>query len=97
MLTFSLQVLWYSIEAFGNGTGDAGQCITVPTKGYSGANDILEGFPFQKGGDGFRDSFLAGFHMVVGGTNFITGTAQIIAKLLLDIGFDLRLAVAVTG
>ena len=97
MLTFPLQILWHTIVSFCNGTSDTGQGITIATQRNSGANDILKRISLKENGDGFRDGFLTGFYMVIIRSNFITGSAQIIAKLLLDIGFDFCLAAAGSG
>ena len=97
LLTFSFQILWHTIVPLCDGTGDTGQGITIAAQGNGGADDIFKTISRKESGDSFRYGFLAGFHMVVGGANFITGTAQIIAKLLLDIGLDLCLAAAGAG
>ena len=60
------QFLRDAVEALGDGTGDAGKGIAVAAQRDGGANDIFKAFPFQKGGDGFRDGFLTAFHMAVG-------------------------------
>jgi hypothetical protein len=65
VLAFILQLFANTIETLCNRSRNAGQGVTVSTKGHSSANDILERFSFQKGCDGLRNGFLAGFDMVV--------------------------------
>lgn len=91
---FLLQLFRYSIETLSDGACDAGQSVAVAAQGYSSADHILEGFPLQKCGGGFRDSFLAGFYMVVCGADLVAGTAEIIAKSIFHVCLDLGLGAA---
>lgn len=58
------QLLRDTVEALGHGTGDCRKGIAVAVQRDGGADYIFKAFPFQKGGDDFRDCFLTAFHMV---------------------------------
>ena len=91
------QFLRDTVEPLSNGTGDCRQRVAVATEGNGSADHILKAVAFQKGGDGFRDGFLTAFHMVVGGADFVAGTAQIVMEIGFDVGLDFRFRAAGTG
>ena len=86
------QFLRDAVEAFGDGTGDAGKGIAVAAQGNGGANNIFKTLSLQKRGDGFRDGFLTALHMAIGGADFVAGATQIVVKPLLDVVLDFCLA-----
>lgn len=53
--TLLFQLLWDTVEALGDGTGDAGKGIAVAAQRDGGANDIFKAPSLQKRSDGFRD------------------------------------------
>lgn len=85
------------IKSFCNGTGDTGQRVAIAAQRYCGTDYIFKRLSLQKCSDCFRDSFLAGFHMMVMGADLIASAAEIIVELILNIGLDLWLAEAGTG
>lgn len=95
--TLLFQFLRDAVETLGHGTGDAGKGIAVAAQRDGGADHIFKAAPFQKGGNGFRDGFLTAFHMVVGGADFVAGTAQIVMEIGFDVGLDFRFRAAGAG
>ena len=96
-MAFLFQFFGNTVKAFRDAACDAGQGITITAQGYRCTDHILKGFAFQKGRDGLRHCFLAGFHMAVTGPDLIAGAAEIISEVLLKIGPDLRLGASGAG
>lgn len=71
---FSLHLFRHSVKRFCDTSGDAGQSVTVSSKGYRCANHILKVVSFHECCDCFRDSLLAGFHVMVGRPDLIAGS-----------------------
>ena len=79
------QFLRDAVEPLGDGAGDAGKGIAVAAQRNGGADHIFKTLSLQKRGDGFRDGFLTAFHVAVGRTDFVTGAAQVVMEIFLDV------------
>ena len=78
-------------------TGYTGDGVRITAEGYGRSHDILKVAALQKSGDSLRHAALAGFVHPVSGTDFITGSAQIVSELIYRILPDLILAVSSSG
>ena len=89
--TFSLHFLRHSVKSLRHCAGNTGQCITVTAERNSCANHIFKTVSFEECRNCFRHGFLAALHMMISRPDLITGSGQIIAKLMNDIVPDLVL------